>query len=228
MARAKPELRPCGIVPDLRFNPSRSLPFSSEFVERTRRTQYFDSSHATIPSALNQAKVIQGSGPPSKILIGHTFCTTPQQDVGKVTIIRLLGREPGVRPVHLGVVVKTAAHCWHTLMGRTPRLRQTRLAHLPWFDVLNSSIETSCRRHRHGELRRHLGTVSQRLLTRTLRNLEYTGLIVRRVTRSKAIAIECSLTETGWALIAPDYVPLGKTIPHASECRPVFNNQGEV
>src|SRR5712671_2723261 len=27
MARAKPELRPCGIAPDLRFNPSRSLSF---------------------------------------------------------------------------------------------------------------------------------------------------------------------------------------------------------
>ena len=48
MARAEPELRPCGIAPDLRFNPSRSLPFSSESAERTRRTQYFDSSHPTI------------------------------------------------------------------------------------------------------------------------------------------------------------------------------------
>jgi DNA-binding HxlR family transcriptional regulator len=57
--------------------------------------------------------------------------------------------------------------------------------------------------YRHGELRRHLGTVSQRMLTRTLRNLEYTGLIVRRVTRSKAIAVEYSLTQMGRALIAP-------------------------
>jgi DNA-binding HxlR family transcriptional regulator len=59
------------------------------------------------------------------------------------------------------------------------------------------------RPYRHGELRRHLGTVSQRMLTRTLRNLEYTGLIGRRVTKSKAIAVEYSLTQMGRALIAP-------------------------
>jgi DNA-binding HxlR family transcriptional regulator len=29
------------------------------------------------------------------------------------------------------------------------------------------------RPHRHGELRRHVGNVSQRMLTRTLRNLEH-------------------------------------------------------
>lgn len=36
--------------------------------------------------------------------------------------------------------------------------------------------------HRHGELRRNLGNVSQRMLTRTLRSLESAGLIGRRVT----------------------------------------------
>ncbi len=56
---------------------------------------------------------------------------------------------------------------------------------------------------RHGELRRHLGSVSQRMLTRTLRNLESTGLIHRRVTKSKAIAVEYSLTRLGKTIIAP-------------------------
>jgi DNA-binding HxlR family transcriptional regulator len=57
--------------------------------------------------------------------------------------------------------------------------------------------------HRHGELRRHLGTVSQRMLTRNLRSLESAGLIARRVTRSKAIAVEYSLTQLGRTIMAP-------------------------
>jgi DNA-binding HxlR family transcriptional regulator len=59
------------------------------------------------------------------------------------------------------------------------------------------------RPYRHGQLRRHLGSVSQRMLTRTLRNLESTGLIVRSVTKSKVTAVECSLSKLGRTLIAP-------------------------
>src|SRR5258708_30630351 len=57
--------------------------------------------------------------------------------------------------------------------------------------------------HRHGELRRQLGSVSQRMLTRSLRNLESTGLIARRVTSSRAIAVEYSLTQLGRTIIGP-------------------------
>src|SRR5215468_5829303 len=59
------------------------------------------------------------------------------------------------------------------------------------------------RPHRHGELRRHLGSVSQRMLTRTLRNLESTGSIARHVMSSKALAVEYSLTRLGRTIIAP-------------------------
>ncbi len=59
------------------------------------------------------------------------------------------------------------------------------------------------RPYRYGQLRRRLGGVSQRMLTRTLRNLESAGLIARRVTKSKAIAVEYSLTERGKTIIAP-------------------------
>jgi len=59
------------------------------------------------------------------------------------------------------------------------------------------------RPHRHGELRRTLGRVSQRILTRNLRNLEFTGLVARRVTRSNAIAVEYSLTQMGRTIITP-------------------------
>lgn len=59
------------------------------------------------------------------------------------------------------------------------------------------------RPHRHGQLRRRLGTVSQRMLTRTLRSLESTGLIARRVTGLRTVSVEYSLTPTGKTIIAP-------------------------
>lgn len=59
------------------------------------------------------------------------------------------------------------------------------------------------RPHRHGQLRRRLGTVSQRMLTRTLRNLESTGLISRHVTGLKTVAVEYSLTPMGKTIITP-------------------------
>jgi DNA-binding HxlR family transcriptional regulator len=43
--------------------------------------------------------------------------------------------------------------------------------------------------HRHKELRRHLGSISRRMMTRTLRNLEFAGLIARHETRSKTVAV---------------------------------------
>jgi DNA-binding HxlR family transcriptional regulator len=59
------------------------------------------------------------------------------------------------------------------------------------------------RPYRHGQLRRHLGRVSQRMLMRTLRNLESTGLIARRVKGSKPIAVEYSSTRLARTLVTP-------------------------
>ena len=59
------------------------------------------------------------------------------------------------------------------------------------------------RPYRHGELRRNVENVSQHMLTRTLRNLESTGLIARRATRARARAYEYSLTKLGRTIIAP-------------------------
>ncbi|MGA8594885.1 MAG: helix-turn-helix domain-containing protein [Bryobacteraceae bacterium] len=56
---------------------------------------------------------------------------------------------------------------------------------------------------RHTELRRRLEGVSQRMLTKTLRNLESTGLIGRREIKSKVMGVEYSLTELGKAFIRP-------------------------
>jgi DNA-binding HxlR family transcriptional regulator len=59
------------------------------------------------------------------------------------------------------------------------------------------------RPYRHGDLRRNVGNVSQRMLTRTLRNLESTGLITRRATRLRAKSFEYSLTKLGRTIITP-------------------------
>jgi len=59
------------------------------------------------------------------------------------------------------------------------------------------------RPHRHGELRHNLAGISQRMLTRTLRYLESAGLVGRRVTRAKTMAVEYSLTRMGATIIAP-------------------------
>ena len=58
--------------------------------------------------------------------------------------------------------------------------------------------------HRHGQLRRSLRSISQRMLTRTLRNLETAGLVARTVTtRSKSVAVEYSLTKAGKSFLTP-------------------------
>src|SRR5579859_6711064 len=59
------------------------------------------------------------------------------------------------------------------------------------------------RPYRHGQLRRELGSVSQRMLTRTLRNLESAGLITRQITQAKALSVEYSLTKLGATIIVP-------------------------
>jgi DNA-binding HxlR family transcriptional regulator len=57
--------------------------------------------------------------------------------------------------------------------------------------------------YRYGELRRRLQGVSQRMLTRTLRSLESSGLIARSATSSKPLAVEYSLTQPGKTIIPP-------------------------
>jgi DNA-binding HxlR family transcriptional regulator len=66
--------------------------------------------------------------------------------------------------------------------------------------ILFSLQEKACR---HGELRRRLQGVSQRMLTRTLRSLESSGLIARSASTSKPLAVEYSLTRPGKTIIAP-------------------------
>jgi DNA-binding HxlR family transcriptional regulator len=59
------------------------------------------------------------------------------------------------------------------------------------------------RPYRHAQLRRRLGAISQRMLTRTLRNLESTGLISRQVTQSRSVRVTYSLTKLGRSFMVP-------------------------
>lgn len=65
------------------------------------------------------------------------------------------------------------------------------------------SVSLTKRPYRHGELRRQLGNISQRMLTRTLRSLETAGLVARRVMGSRPVAVEYSLTRLGRTLVSP-------------------------
>jgi DNA-binding HxlR family transcriptional regulator len=73
--------------------------------------------------------------------------------------------------------------------------------------------------YRHAQLCRHLGSVPQRMLTRTLRNLESTGLIARHVRSLRGIAVEYFLDATGKNThpSTQRYVPLGEATPRAPE-----------
>ena len=56
---------------------------------------------------------------------------------------------------------------------------------------------------RFNELRREIPTVSQRMLTLTLRNLERDGLVSRTVTPSIPPRVDYALTELGYSLLTP-------------------------
>ena len=57
--------------------------------------------------------------------------------------------------------------------------------------------------HRFNELRREIPSVSQRMLTLTLRNLERDGLVKRTVTPSIPPRVDYELTELGRSLQKP-------------------------
>jgi len=56
---------------------------------------------------------------------------------------------------------------------------------------------------RHGRLQRLIGGISQKMLTKTLRNLERDGLVVREVYRVVPPKVEYSLTPMGRDLMGP-------------------------
>ncbi len=85
------------------------------------------------------------------------------------------------------------------ILDRHPNLRQTLdLICDKWVVAVVYVLSQDTRRY--GELQKELGDVSQRMLTRTLRDLERNGLVNRKVYLVVPPMVEYSLT------------PLGKTL----------------
>ena len=84
--------------------------------------------------------------------------------------------------------------------GATPSRTATVFIGKWTLDILNILKENP---QRHGELLNRLAGISQRMLTRNLRNLESGGLIARYVMNSKPLAVEYSLTKRGRAFLVP-------------------------
>ena len=70
-----------------------------------------------------------------------------------------------------------------------------------WMALALYSLSTGTKRY--GELRREIPGASQRMLTRTLRNLERDGLVRRKVYPVVPPMVEYSLTSLGGTLIQP-------------------------
>src|SRR5689334_11794099 len=69
----------------------------------------------------------------------------------------------------------------HQVISKTERSGKSYIEDAASIEKAEPKILCSLkeRPHRHEELRRNVGSVFQRILTRTLRNLESTGLITR-------------------------------------------------
>ncbi|MBW4627439.1 MAG: helix-turn-helix transcriptional regulator [Brasilonema octagenarum HA4186-MV1] len=89
-----------------------------------------------------------------------------------------------------------------SLLNSHPYLRQTLdLVGDKWVTVVIYVLSHGTKRH--SELQREIGDVSQRMLTRTLRDLERNGLVQRNVYPAVPPMVEYSLTPLGETLIEP-------------------------
>ena len=75
------------------------------------------------------------------------------------------------------------------------------------------------RPHRFGELRREIDDISQRMLTRTLRDLQRDGLIARRVIPTVPPSVEYSVTALGQSLLEPMSRLIGWAEQHQAEIK---------
>jgi DNA-binding HxlR family transcriptional regulator len=83
-----------------------------------------------------------------------------------------------------------------------PYLRQTlELVSDKWVTAIIYVLSNGTRHY--GQLQREIGGVSQRMLTRTLRNLEQDGLVQRDASSTNPPTVKYSLTPLGETLVEP-------------------------
>lgn len=83
---------------------------------------------------------------------------------------------------------------------------------------------------RFNELRRRIEGISQRMLTRTLRELERDGLVTRTVTPTTPPSVEYALTDLGRTLLVPVKALVEWTLthyPHISKAQNLFDQKNK-
>jgi DNA-binding HxlR family transcriptional regulator len=78
---------------------------------------------------------------------------------------------------------------------------------------------------RHGELRRMLAPVSQKVLTRTLRDLENSGMVRRDIAALKPLNVRYSLTPLGQTFVRPLNELCGWAAAHEKALNAVWNRR---
>ncbi|MDF5706883.1 MAG: helix-turn-helix domain-containing protein [Nostoc sp. S4] len=103
---------------------------------------------------------------------------------------------------HLYVPLILKVDRYPSILNSHPYLRQTlELVSDKWVTAVVYVLSHGTKRY--GELQREVGDVSQRMLTRTLRNLERDGLVKRKVYSTIPPTVEYSLTALGETLVEP-------------------------
>lgn len=110
-----------------------------------------------------------------------------------------------------------------SILNSHPYLRQTLdLVSDKWVVAVLYVLSRGTKRY--GELQREIGEVSQRMLTRTLRDLEYNGLVQRKVYPTVPPMVEYSLTPLGETLVEPLKILCQWSIEHFHEVEAARHN----
>jgi DNA-binding HxlR family transcriptional regulator len=104
---------------------------------------------------------------------------------------------------------------YNPLSPRCPSRRLLELLVDKWSVLVIAALSRGV--HRNGALLREIGTISQKMLTQTLRELEYNGLVTRIDHNTVPPHVEYHLTPLGESLIEPIHMLGAWVQQHFSE-----------